>query len=95
MRNNTCDWGGREAGRWSGEEGTNKQSGWCRCSASRTNKPGFVRRITKEIVNDVCFLKKKESQAFSTSAKVDEVAGGKKLLLDKLYLKIHYSFPAA
>lgn len=41
------------------------------------------------------FLKKKESQAPSVSEKVAEVAGGRKLLLGKPYLKNRYSFPEA
>lgn len=41
------------------------------------------------------FLKEKESQAFPLSEKVVEVAGGRKLLLGKPYLKNCYSFPEA
>jgi len=51
-------------------------------------------RITKEIVNDVCFLKQMESQAVLIT-EVDKVAGGRMLLLGKPYLKNHYSFPEA
>lgn len=41
------------------------------------------------------FLNKKESQVFPVSEKVAEVAGGRKLLLGKPYLKKRYSFPEA
>lgn len=41
------------------------------------------------------FLKKMESQTFPMSEKVAEVAGGRKLLFGKPYLKNCYSFPEA
>lgn len=49
----------------------------------------------EEIANDVYFLNKKENQTFFVLGRVDEVAGGRKLLLGKPYLKNCYSFPEA